>query len=126
MNPATRALLAELIAPFLNDDEPWDSAMDAMEAGQELAGAVQGALNEDPTLWVLSLDHQYGTDVFIYPTEADARNHVARYVSEWWTTEAGLEAEEMPEDQDEAIDAYYATVREESFLITETTIKETA
>jgi hypothetical protein len=35
-------------------------------------------------IWVLVIDHKYGTDTYAFSTEEKAREHLDGYIFEWW------------------------------------------
>ena len=38
-------------------------------------------------VYVLSIEHKHGTDVFVYESKRDAEQHVVEYVASWWDEE---------------------------------------
>ncbi len=94
------------------------------EVRQELAAmnGVQAApaIGGDPgTVWVLTVDHRHGQDMWVHETEAGAKGSLAGYVREWWSELTGrwdaredLPAE-APDDDDEAIATYFENVDDE-------------
>lgn len=75
----------------------------------------------EETLWVLSIDHEYGTDAFVHRTEEGARNRLARYADEWWDREIDPVVAK-PVDRDERIGVYFDIVEREYYSIAESKV----
>ena len=78
--------------------------------------------NMADTVWILAIDHDYGTNLSAHKTETGARDNLAGYVAEWWHREMGTEP--LPDEPDEAIDVYFERVENESYTLEESAIYE--
>jgi hypothetical protein len=88
--------------------------------GETMARALSG--KDDVTVWVLSIDHRHGTNVYVHETEPGAKDSLVDYVRENWEDEVGRGFSELdaepPADDQEAIDAYFDEVADESYILT--------
>ncbi|MGQ7794497.1 hypothetical protein ACUN0C_18995 [Faunimonas sp. B44] len=62
-------------------------------------------------IWVASITHNYGTDLYAARTKKGILRQIHAYVEEWWEHE-GLEGP-MPDDEEEAISEYFEHVDDE-------------
>ncbi|MGQ7794447.1 hypothetical protein ACUN0C_18735 [Faunimonas sp. B44] len=62
-------------------------------------------------IWVASITHSYGTDLYAARTKKGLLRQIHAYVEEWWEDE-GL-GTEMPHDTEEAISEYFERVEDE-------------
>lgn len=84
-------------------------------------------MNQDDTVWVLTIDHRHGQDTWVHLTEDGARGTLVNYVCEWWSELTGRNAhadlpEQAPADDQEAINTYFEWVGDEYYNIEKTTV----
>lgn len=72
-------------------------------------------------VWILSITHKHGTDLTAYRKEASARQALWAFVESWWDDEMGKDTP-FPDDNAEAIAAYFEKVEDESYVIDHTDI----
>ena len=73
--------------------------------------------SDQTTMIALVIDTNHGTDVTIHRTHDGAVAKVNQFVEDWWADEMGDEP--MPEDMDEARQAYFEAVEDENYVITD-------
>lgn len=88
----------------------------------------------DRDIFVAIVVHEHGTEVWATSTLDGARNRLYRYVADWWDREVNagkMPGDEdwrpLPEDEQDAIDAYFDNETEfdsdpESYLIKQVTL----
>lgn len=93
-----------------------------------------GRRSADPrTVTVLAIDHGHGTNVTVHKDHDAARAELARFVHSWWAEWIGRTGSsdvplsgEPPENDDEAVEAYFdAACGYESYWIEDTSIEAT-
>lgn len=77
---------------------------------------------ETPTVWVLTIDHHYGTDISVFRTEEGGRAALAEFCAEWWPEVADATEDPMPEDRGELIAQYFELAADEWFVLSEVEI----
>lgn len=73
------------------------------------------------TVWVLRIEHRHGFNMEAFTTEELATESLYEYVKEWWAKDGPKDAA-VPEDRDEAIEAYFES-NGESHDITEVEVQ---
>jgi hypothetical protein len=72
-------------------------------------------VDEKEIVWILTIEHKHGTDVYAHKTEAGAKGALLDYVQEWWSIEVGDEP--IPENPDAAIERYFEEACNEFYSI---------
>lgn len=72
-------------------------------------------------VWVAVVDHRHGSNVTVADTREAGFAVIHEFVTEWWPTEMGPD-ETIPEDPQEAIDAYFEHVDDESYTLTASSV----
>lgn len=80
---------------------------------EELIAMVEAQIPDELTIYVATIEHEYGVDVLAGLDHETVDKRVFRYVSTWWDQESTSE-EEMPEDIHKAIRKYFDLVAKES------------
>lgn len=65
-------------------------------------------------IWILTIEHRHGTNVYAHQTKAGAEESLMEYVDEWWDSE--MDGAKIPENRDEAIDGYFSSAVETYYL----------
>jgi hypothetical protein len=88
---------------------------------EELRG-IAAAL--DPlTVHVLVIEHRHGFDHWTFMTEDEVKDHLLKYVTEWWDNDGP--GGPMPTDRDEAINTYFENAHDEFFTTATATVTPT-
>lgn len=61
-------------------------------------------------VWVLIIDHKHGADTYVCDSYATARRQLWEYVRDNWEWEID---EKMPADQNQAIEEYFESLRDQ-------------
>jgi hypothetical protein len=61
-------------------------------------------------VWVLTINHKHGTDIWVRRAQESAWQILVDYVTEWWPGEKG--DEEMPEEPGDRVGLYFEDVDE--------------
>jgi hypothetical protein len=105
-------VLADNIASALMQNH---SAFVTNDGGDETALkslVIDGIRNtKNIKIWIAVIEHDYGQSQYAGENENVVRSHVFDYVKGWWEKEIGEDLS-MPEDRDEAIEAYFNEVDE--------------
>ena len=72
------------------------------------------------TLWVAVVGNKYGVNSYVAISEETLRDEIFEYVKTWWGDEMGDQS--LPQDRDQAIEAYFEQVESESCMIDTTTL----
>jgi len=70
--------------------------------------------------WVGVIGNRYGVSTYVAVSEDVLRNEVFEYVKEWWQKEIGDLP--IPQDRDQAIEAYFEKIESETCVIDSTTL----
>lgn len=73
-------------------------------------------------VYVLTLEHEYGTDVTLHTTEAAATKARNDFAAEWWSHELGPDVP-MPSDPDQAAAEYFERVESDGYSIEQASIE---
>lgn len=58
-------------------------------------------------IWILVIDHKYGTDTYAFSTEEKAREHLDGYIFEWWLTDGPEGVDPSKLTPSERIEQYF-------------------
>lgn len=64
---------------------------------------------------VVKITHPHGVDLLAGADEVAAERALLGYVKEWWDREDETSGSEMPNDPQEAINAYFDAVEDENY-----------
>lgn len=71
-------------------------------------------------IWVGVIGNNYGVSTYVAVSEDALRDEILEYVKEWWQKEIGDLP--MPQDRDQAIEAYFEKVESETCVIDSATL----
>ncbi|MEW6405032.1 MAG: hypothetical protein AB1649_24820 [Chloroflexota bacterium] len=71
-------------------------------------------------LWVAVVGNRYGVNTYVAVSEEAMRDEIFGYVKTWWGDEFGNLP--MPQNRDQAIEAYFDKVESETCVIDSTTL----
>lgn len=66
-------------------------------------------------VWVVSIDHKYGSDASVHTTQRLATKYVANFAREWWRETGRNDDPEKLSDQ-KAIDVYFEEMQDREFF----------
>lgn len=78
---------------------------------------------EGPTIWIATVTHRSGVNIYAATTEELAYEEVYGYVALEWDTEVPTSMETMPEDHREAVEMYFELVDTEFYDIGTATVR---
>jgi hypothetical protein len=109
----------------IQDDPGWfkirirsdENAVDLLLAEQETQGAAAEEGLSPATVWVLMIEHEHGTSVWVRRTSKAAREQLYQWVLQWWDEE--LPEKTMPRDKAVAVEEYFNSFANfrESYII---------
>lgn len=119
-------LLAACTARLACDDDydqgtkEWHDAV--LKADEQMRVAIGHALaaekeEKERKYWVLVLEHEYGTTIYLCDTVEILDKRLHGHVKEYWKTRMGEDP--MPENMDEAVDLYFEDNWEERYEASE-------
>lgn len=84
---------------------------------------VEGIVHR-PTIFVLTISHRHGGDIYVHQTREGAERNLEGYCRMWWEEAAWNDEDDgedpaEPEDPTELITRYFSLMEDESYSIEE-------